>query len=176
MQCAAPKIQVNQNLDFKDSEKKYAVLNFDYQGLNLSSKIAKSAADRLAAQLYIKNKLSVIDRSIVKSVLAKNGIKANGRLSGEELKKIAAELKADYFILGSLFSGTSINVSNDNRKVEVSLNLRILDAGSGSVQAMAYHSISSDKNISKIVEKLITQIVNALGKHKTEGTDTLQSE
>lgn len=176
IQCAAPEIKVNRQLDFRDSKKKYAILNFDYQGMNLSSKIARSAADLLAAQLYIKTKLSVIDRSIVKAVLAKNNIKASGRLSEDELNKMAMELNADYFILGSLVSNTSIEEANDNREVDISLNLRILDARRGEVQAMAYHSISSDKNISKIMEMLITQIVDALGKqkNKTEPEKTLQ--
>lgn len=174
--CSVPKVQVNPDMDFRDTEKSYSVLNLEYQGLNLSSKIADTAADRLSTQLYVNNKLAIVDRSMVKAALSKLNIKNSGKISREELTKLANLLNTDYVILGKLVSNSTIDIYEGSPKGKISLSLRILDTESGQVQAMAYYSVSSKNSPSKAIEKLISGISSKLARHKKKKLPLVQPD
>jgi hypothetical protein len=161
-QCKGPEVYVKKGFNLNDSQKKYAILNFSYSGESLTSKLALKTADRFASLLYIKRKLSVIDRSLVKAAVIKFGIKANDRLSLEDISKLKKELNADYLILGNLHSTASARLIDENRQTDLSLNIRILTAENGDAQAMAYWHLKTDNNVSVTIEALIKKIIDRL--------------
>ena len=163
LSCApSPYIRNTDGIDFKNPDATYAVLNFEYSGLDLSSKTAKNAADFLSARLFIDKKLSIIDRSMVRAAIKKYEITSQGRLSKEEISKLASELNADYLVLGSLVSVGSTENYYEPGAITLSLTIRFIETGSGKVVAIASRQMSKKGNITKNLEELIRKIVDSI--------------
>jgi len=70
--CFPPPYNENYSsgFDIRDDDVCLAVMNFDYNGHGLSAKLALKAADNITADLFIKKRVNVVDRNLVRNILA----------------------------------------------------------------------------------------------------------
>ena len=154
-----PYVNFDRSFSLSDSSSTMAVMNFEYGGNFLSSRIALQAAYNLTSEIFIKKDIRVIDRSLVKDVLKKYEKSKPSLLSKEEIRKIGQELQANYLILGSIQSIGSIDQYYDSRDYNVEITLRIVDIKDGKVVGIIRHQRKDDFDIQILVNRIIKDMV-----------------
>lgn len=160
--CSKPLVKINNDVNLKETEGKFAILTFEHNGAFLSSRIAENATDYFNSRLFTKNHLDVVDRSLVKNVVNKYEIKSHSQLSKQEIKRISAELQADYIVLGTLNSLLTMDQYYSTNKKKFELIIRILESNSGDIIVLAEHKKSGDGNTVDLVYALVADITGSL--------------
>ncbi|MBN1408008.1 MAG: hypothetical protein JW956_09470 [Calditrichaceae bacterium] len=156
---SSPKLHVEKSLKTAIEDTTFAVINFDYNGAQLSSANANNAADQFASEFYIQMKAKVVDRNIVRELLRKMELSSAKRLSSAQIQKIASDLNARYLIFGTLVSLRTMEEYYDDNKVEIKLTIRIIDSMTGEVVAMVQNQKSSKENVNILIQSLVNDAI-----------------
>lgn len=162
LSCSTVQVKINKSLKLNYEHKKFAVLNFGYQGFNLSSKLAQYASDQLSAELFLRKHFSIVDRSLVRATLKKYSIRTNQQLTAKDINTLNKELNADYLVLGNLYSESSFSNLTKKHNNIITLNIRFLKADSCNIVGMVTHTISSNESVTKIINRLVKETVDAI--------------
>jgi hypothetical protein len=161
--CFPPPYNENYSGDFdlKDSDVRLAVMNFDYNGYGLSSKLALNVADNITADLFIKKRVNVVDRNLVREILIKDENVKRDKYSREDVKRIGSSLNATHIVFGSLYSAGSTEDYYKTEKFHVDLTLRIVAVGNGEVVGVIKQS-TTNSNLELLLDKLVKKIVKSM--------------
>lgn len=158
--CMPQKTSTERLMTPEETDSTFAILNFDYDGFQLSSKIANNAADKITAEFYLKRQMKMIDRSLVRAAHKKYDVLSNKSLSADMIRQLAAELNADYLILGSLISESGvIDDFEDKQMVTIGITLRILNGKTAELEGMLNQTMTGYQKIPEIINLLIDQIL-----------------
>jgi hypothetical protein len=138
-----------------------AVMNFDYSGYGLSSKLALNTADNITSELFIQKKAHIVDRNLVRDVLNKDENIKRDQYSRDDIKRIGNHLDATHIIFGSLYATGTLEGFFESDNYHVDLTLRIVAVDSGNVVGVIKQS-ASNENIEVLLKKLVKKVINSL--------------
>jgi peptidoglycan-synthase activator LpoB len=141
---------------------RYAVLDFDYHGQNLTKFIADRAADQFSNELYSILAFPVAERTIVRAAQKKHKESGRSRITITEIKKIAAETNADFVVLGTLNSLTSLEDSFDSKQNEIELNIRFIEAKTGEMVCNIQEKHLFNGSLKQLVHSSVIRSTRAL--------------
>ena len=142
----------------------FAVLDFSYSGLGLNKRLADRAADQFSNDLYTRLSFPVIDRTIVKAILKKHHISGRSSMSYEEIKTIARDIRATYFIFGTIQSTGSIETFSDEsyNDNEIEISIRFIDIESGEMVCNIQQKEKSGFSLQRLLNNAIYNATLAL--------------
>ncbi len=140
----------------------YAVLDFDYQGQQLTRFIADRAADQFSNELYSILSFPVAERSIVRAAQKKHKESGRSRITISEIKKIAAETGADFIVLGTLNSLSNLEDFYNTNKSEIELNIRFIEAETGEMVCNIQEKRLYNGSIKRLVHNSVIKATRAL--------------
>ena len=158
--CASniPKVQYKGNLSLTDSLSTIAVLDFEYNGQFLTKKIAKTAADILSEDLFVKNRINIIDRSMVNEYLDRYKSTKREKFSKTDFQNIGNELNATYLILGTIQSYGSIEEYHESHTNKINVTIRIISTATAEVVGIIKHSGKSKRTMDELIRKVIEEM------------------
>lgn len=156
-----PDEQYKGGFSLNDENVCLAVMNFDYSGYGLSSKLAMSCADNLTSELFITKKVNVIDRNLVREILARDENVSQDKFSRDDIRRIGSALKATHIIFGSLYSAATIEEYYQSEKYHFDLTVRIVEIDHGDVVGIIKKS-ASNENTEKLLKTLVNKVVKSM--------------
>ncbi len=141
---------------------RYAVLDFDYHGQNLTKFIADRAADQFSNELYSILAFPVTERTIVRAAQKKYKESGRSRITVEEIKKIAAETDADFIVLGTLNSLASIEDALSSKQNEIELSIRFIEAKTGEMVCNIQEKRIYSGSLKQLVHNSVIKATRAL--------------
>lgn len=132
-----------------------AVLDFEQEGFIGGDRLGGFAADELTSALFIKRKLKVVDRVLIKAKMLEMNIDRSA-MTVHVIRSLASMLNADCFVLGKIVRTDSENIEPAaNVRIRFQISFRILSAKDGSVIGMVTKRLSKKGDIQQILSDAI---------------------
>jgi len=141
---------------------RFAVLDFDYQGQNLTRFIADRAADQFSNELFSILAFPVAERTIVRAAQKRFKESGRRRITIPEIKKIAAETGADFVVLGTLNSLTNLEETFSTNQSEIELNIRFIEVQSGEMVCNIQEKRVYSGSLKQLVHNSVIKATRAL--------------
>ena len=136
-----------------------AVLTFARTGSFISSEIGKLTADKLSDELFLSGRYGIIDRSKVNIAQAELEISNTDVLSYDKIQQLGLKLKANYIILGRVYSNPKSEYFELDSNKEIGISFRIISVLNTDVVGIINYTKETNRNISNEINSMIKNIV-----------------
>jgi curli biogenesis system outer membrane secretion channel CsgG len=141
---------------------RFAVLDFDYKGFNLTKSLADRAADQLSNELYMAMSFPVAERNIVKAAQKKYKSSNSSQLTLNEINRIGQDVRSEFLVLGTIRLLGSILDVHESPENEIEINIRFIDAQNGEVVCIAQEKRKSESSVEVLIHTSILRIIETI--------------
>lgn len=138
---------------------KLAVLTFDQRGSGKS--YGDVVADRINEKFFIEEKISPVERGLVKKVSHDLKIISTDYLSLDQIKELGQKLSADYILCGRIELNTSSKYFDPDEPTDIILSLRLINTQTGEVDGIARLK-RSGTDVNQILYEMSDDMVNRI--------------
>ncbi|MCA9733971.1 MAG: hypothetical protein H6696_14385 [Deferribacteres bacterium] len=145
---------------------RYAVLDFEQDGLIGGNKLGIFAADYLTNLLFERKKQQVIDRAQIRAAVTVQNV-SNLALSPVLVKKLGVHLNADYIILGKLVRLNKPVFSESGNELDMEITIRVLSVHNGTLVDLASKRSKKKKQAKYLIRSIMGKLIKSIDPEET---------